>query len=135
MDVISKMNIEINTIPAFFITGILIGILFDIFRISRKTFKTPNIVIYIEDILFWVLTGVLILFTIFTFTTGEIRLYMIVILILGAILYFLSISKYFIKINVKILKYIKSIISFCIKPIIKLTDLINFNKFKKIFKK
>lgn len=52
----------------FFITGICIGILFDIFRISRKTFKTPDLLIYVEDIAFWVLAGLLILFTIFTFT-------------------------------------------------------------------
>ena len=61
----------INTlyIPrVFFIRGICIGILFDIFRISRKTFKTPDLLIYVEDIAFWVLAGLLILFTIFTFT-------------------------------------------------------------------
>lgn len=61
------MNNIIYILLSFFITGVLIGILFDVFRISRKAFKLPDWIIYIEDILFWIITGVLILFTIFTF--------------------------------------------------------------------
>ena len=45
----------------FVINGFLIGILFDIFRILRKSFKTKDIITYIEDILFWILTGLLLL--------------------------------------------------------------------------
>ena len=122
------MNNQIYIILAFFITGICIGILFDIFRITRKSFKTPNLLIYIEDILFWVLTGFLLLFTIFTFTTGEIRLYMIIILMLGSFIYFLSISKYFVLINSKILNFIKSIINFLLNPVKKLIKFKNFSK-------
>ena len=56
------------TLMAFFITGVCISIIFDIFRISRKEFKTPNIVIYMEDILFWFISGAGILYTFFNFT-------------------------------------------------------------------
>ena len=48
----------------FSITGILIGALFDIFRALRKSFKTSNIITYIEDIVFWLLTGTLIIYNI-----------------------------------------------------------------------
>ena len=40
----------------FIINGLIIGILFDLFRILRKSFKTTNTITYIEDILFWLLT-------------------------------------------------------------------------------
>ena len=33
----------------FMISGLIIGILFDLFRILRKSFKTPDIITYIED--------------------------------------------------------------------------------------
>ncbi len=122
------MNNQIYIVLAFFVTGICIGILFDIFRVTRKTFKTPNILIYIEDVLFWILTGILLLFTIFTFTTGEIRLYMIIILLLGSFIYFSIISKYFMLINSKILNFIKSTIIFILNPLKKL------RKMKKFFK-
>lgn len=121
---------QIYTLLAFLITGICIGILFDIFRISRKTFKTPNFLIYIEDILFWILTGILILFTIFTFTTGEIRLYMIIIMISGSFIYFICISKYFILINTKILDFFKSIICVILTPFKKISK-----KFELFWKK
>ncbi|MBR1653557.1 MAG: spore cortex biosynthesis protein YabQ [Clostridia bacterium] len=62
------MTNTVYTLIAFFITGICISIIFDIFRISRKEFKTANIIIYLEDILFWILSGAGILFTIFNFT-------------------------------------------------------------------
>lgn len=49
----------------FIINGILIGILFDCFRILRKSFKTSDLITYIEDILFWVIAGIVTLYFIF----------------------------------------------------------------------
>ena len=40
----------------FIVNGILIGLLFDFFRIARKVFRTNDIITYIQDILFWILT-------------------------------------------------------------------------------
>ena len=48
----------------FILNGFLIGILFDIFRILRKSFKTKDIVTYIEDILFWIITGIFLLYSV-----------------------------------------------------------------------
>lgn len=39
----------------FILNGLLIGILFDFFRILRKSFKTPDFITYIQDICFWIL--------------------------------------------------------------------------------
>ena len=103
----------------FIINGLVIGLLFDCFRILRRTFKTSNIVTYIQDILFWILTGFILLYSIFTFSNGEIRLYMFIGVILGCILYMLLFSNYFIKINVKILTVIKSILTVIIQTILK----------------
>ena len=49
----------------FIVTGILIGLLFDIFRILRKSFHTSDIITYIQDILFWLLAGSMIIFYIY----------------------------------------------------------------------
>lgn len=129
------MQNDLHAVIAYFITGIVIGILFDIFRITRRTFNTPNILTYIEDILFWILSGMLLLYVIFTFTTGEIRLYMIIILIIGAIIYFISISKYIILINTKIIQFIKKALYLVFKPIISLTkNIISLCRKKLIYK-
>ena len=94
----------------FMVNGIIIGILFDFFRILRKSFKTADLITYIEDILFWILTGIILLYSIFVFSNGEIRLFMFLAVILGTIIYMLIASKYVIKINVTIIKFIKKIL-------------------------
>ena len=80
----------------FSLTGVIIGILFDFFRILRRTIKTSNFITYIEDILFWILTGFLILYNIWYFNNGEIRIYMFLGIILGLTLYMLIFSKLFV---------------------------------------
>lgn len=94
----------------FTINGIIIGLLFDIFRILRRSFKTSDVMTYIQDILFWILTGLILLYSIFTFSNGEIRFYMFLGVFLGCLIYMLLFSKYFIKINVKIILVLKKII-------------------------
>ena len=95
----------------FIISGIIIGIFFDIFRILRKSFHTSDIITYIEDIIFWIITGIFLIFIIFKFTDGQIRLYNIAGLICGCTIYMIFISKFFIKIHVKILLFVKKVIS------------------------
>ena len=102
---------QANLFLIFTINGILIGLLFDIFRILRKSFKTSDIITYCEDLLFWILTGLLLLYSIFTFNAGEIRFYMFLAVFCGCIIYMLLFSKYFIEINVKIILTIKKIIT------------------------
>ena len=92
----------------FFLTGCIIGILFDIFRILRKSFKTSDFVTYIEDIIFWLMSGFILIYSIFIFNNGELRIYLFLGLILGLVAYLLIISKYFILINVKAILTLKS---------------------------
>lgn len=127
-------NITINQTYLFFIfilNGILIGIIFDIFRILRKSFKTSNLITYIEDTLFWVISAFSVLYNLFIFNNGEIRSYIFIGIILGVLLYMLIFSKHIIKISVKIVTFFKNIIykilkiitypiNFCIKIVKKL---------------
>lgn len=98
--------------------GILIVLIFDIFRIFRKSFKTPDIITTIEDIIFCIITGFVLIFSIFKFNDGEIRLYIFLGLLIGGIIYTISISKPFIKVNVTIIKSIKKLIIKTVKIII-----------------
>ena len=106
---------QANLFLIFTLEGITIGLIFDIFRILRKSFKTSDIVTYIEDILFWLITGILLLYTIFVFNYGEIRFFMFVGIFLGAMLYMLLISRYVIKISVTVIEILKKIITFIFK--------------------
>lgn len=105
---------------AFTVTGIVIGVLFDIFRILRKSFKTADWLTTLQDILFWILAGFVILFSIFKFNNGEIRSYIFVGIALGVLIYMLTLSKYIVKYSVIIIKFIKKIVSYPINLILKI---------------
>lgn len=94
----------------FIATGVIISILFDFFRILRKSFKTSDIITYIEDLIFWILTGMIILYSIFTFNNGEIRLFIFLAIVIGSITYMVLFSSFVIKVNVTIIKFSKNII-------------------------
>ena len=104
------INNQAQLFLVFIINGIIIGILFDFFRILRKSFKTNDITTYIEDFLFWILTGFSILFTLFKFNNGEIRLYMFFAIAIGILFYILIFSSYIIKLNVSIIFFLKKTI-------------------------
>ena len=124
----------------FSLTGVVIGILFDFFRILRRSFKTSNIITYVEDILFWILTGVLILYNIWYFNNGEIRIYMFLGIIMGLLIYMLTLSNIIVSLFSKILKMLIRILEIPFKTIISIfhkiiTIIIKiFNKFKKKIK-
>ena len=103
----------------YIISGMLIGILFDIFRVLRKSFNTKDFFTYIEDIIFWIITGLFLIFVIFRFNNGEIRGYSICGILLGIAIYIFSISKIFIKINVKIITFLKKIITYIYRFVIR----------------
>lgn len=123
------MQNEIYIFIAFILNGFLIGIIFDCFRILRKSFKTPDIVTYIEDVLFGITTGLIVLYSIFKFNNGELRLYLFLGIFIGILLYLLIFSKIFMKISIHLILFLKKIINFII--IIPLKNIYKF--FKKVF--
>lgn len=116
----------------FVVIGLIIGLLFDIFRILRISFKTKDFVTYIEDILFWIITGILVLYSIFIFNNGEIRFFIFIGIVIGVILYIMLFSSFIIKYSVYIINFIKKVVRVVLKIIvIPIKCLIKV--FKKIF--
>ena len=119
----------------FVITGISIGLLFDMFRILRKSFHTADWITYIQDILFWILAGSIMLFSIFTFNHGEIRSYVFIGVLIGVVIYILALSKFFVKSSVAIILFFKKILSYPIHLIEKIVKVIIINPILFIMKK
>lgn len=110
----------------FILNGLIIGFLFDFFRILRKIIKTSDFVTYMQDFIFWILTGVIILYFIFTFNNGEIRLFLFLGIMTGILIYMLLLSKFIIKINVAIINFFKKILEIPIKLLVKVIRKIFF---------
>lgn len=127
------MQNQVYIFTVFILNGLIIGLLFDVFRILRKSFKTPDVITYLEDFIFWILTFLLILYSIFKFNAGEIRFYIFIAIILGISTYLLIFSKPFIKVNTIIISFIKKACVFLIiKPIKYIIKLVRKIFFKPI---
>ncbi len=118
----------------FMLTGILIGLLFDAFRVLRKSFKVSDTSTIIQDVIFFIITSLLIIYTLFKFNNGVLRGYVILGITFGAGIYFLLFSKVFISINVKIIHFIKKVFKLIIKIAIFPFNLI-YKIIRKIFLK
>ena len=108
------MHNQVYAFGIFILNGFLIGLLFDIFRILRKAFKTPNFITYIEDIIFWILSGIMLLYSIFKFNNGELRAFIFIGVFLGTMLYMLVFSKLLINVSMYIINTIKIILNIII---------------------
>jgi len=73
--------------------GAVIAFLFDLFRIFRKNFRTPNIVTYIQDIVFWIAVAFIMFFVVYISNDGQLRSYIFLGAGLGVIFYGLLLSK------------------------------------------
>lgn len=129
-----------NQLFSFFIyviVGILLGFIFDIFRAFRKSVKNTNLATNIEDILFVIISFIIIAMVVQIVSKGELRFYILLGIILGILIYFLSVSKYIITgetwILKSIIKTLKNVYNFLINISKKVNCIIL--KFLKVFKK
>ena len=86
-----------------FLISILVGgvlaIIFDFFRLLRRKGNTKNYIVYIQDILYWLIVTFIIIMSAFLTNDGELRGYMFIGYILGAIIYVVTLSPYIMKIT------------------------------------
>ena len=121
---------QIKILFIFNVTGLLIGFLFDFFRIQRKVIKTNDFITYIQDVLFWIMSGIIVIISMVKFTDGGIRSYMILGIIVGIVLYFVFISKYIMAVSLNIVRFFTKILSFLVYPLKKIHEIM-----KKCWKK
>lgn len=119
---------------ASIILGILIGILYDLFRFIRRIIKHSNFATYVEDLLFWILIIFISYVTLLHIANGEIRLYFFIGIFIGYATNYLIISDFIINIYMLIFKGIHNILLIILKPI-KLTAKTCYTPTKYIFKK
>lgn len=108
----------------FFIVGTIIGLIFDLFRVIRKCFKTPDSITLLEDLIFISISGSLIIYGIIIINNGEIRLFLFLAIFLGMLIYFLTISNLYVIILYEIVNLCKKILKMpllCLKKLYKYT--------------
>ncbi|MDZ4957047.1 spore cortex biosynthesis protein YabQ, partial [Clostridium perfringens] len=79
------IGIQFDIVIYSIVSGILIGVLFDLYNIIRGV-KIPKIIIIIEDVLFWILTAIIVftflLYINYAFLGPYVYIFMIITLII-----------------------------------------------------
>ena len=104
--------------------------IFDVFRGFRCRVKSANGIIVMQDILLWLAELAVVYYTVFRVNNAKIRAYEAVALICGAVIYFLTLSQYTIKLVSGITSFGLKILSAILFPAKKAVAFV-FGLFKK----
>jgi len=91
------------------LTGAAIGLLYDVFRIIRKTAPHSGFVVQLEDLFFWIAATGLTFYYMLHRNFGEIRPFVLIGFALGLVLYFATLSRLVLIVFVAIINYLKKV--------------------------
>ncbi|MBM7855979.1 spore cortex biosynthesis protein YabQ [Desulfohalotomaculum tongense] len=103
---------------AFFITiaiGMLAGFMFDLYRVVGRLLKLKKWGTMLGDLLYWLILTPVVFVILLWGNWGEVRLYVIIGLSLGAVLYLQYPSKYIVPLIGKLIDGIKGLIKLVVK--------------------
>ena len=98
---------------AFFLSSMIVGVLlillYDVFRISRRVIKHGVIWIGVEDFFYWVICVIAVFLLLYKENEGRIRGFSFLGMLLGMGIYYLLFSRFIMKLGV-----------WCLKPVVKI---------------
>ena len=95
------INVQFNIIVFSLIGGIITGVMFDIYRIARGLCNI-KIIVVMEDILFWILSGIIIFTFLLYANYAFLTPYVYILILVSVFFYIKCISRYFYDIEIKI---------------------------------
>lgn len=101
----SEIYGELELFGICLVVGIVIGFLYDGFRILRLLFVHRDILVDLEDLCFWILTTWLVFRTLFVYNEGALRGYAFMGMIVGFIGYLFTLSRLLIGLIKRIVPY------------------------------
>lgn len=92
------------------LTGVVLSAVYDIFRILRRVRSHGWFLIAVEDFFYWIGSALYIFFILMRDNDGVIRWFFVFGILMGMLVYNLTISQYLVKILSKIIKWILDIV-------------------------
>lgn len=96
--------------------GILIGILFDFYRISNCLLRPPIMVTRISDLLFWLLMTAVVFYSLLLGNWGEVRAYIILGLIFGLIIHVRCFSQTLLRLANRFFRFLGHLVKTLARP-------------------
>ena len=119
-------DIQFNIILYALLAGILTGLMFDLYRIIRGS-KVPKFIVVIEDILFWVLSAMIVFAFLLYTNYAFLGAYVYVFMIISLALYMKFISNSCLKLELKIVSVLGKIFRVIFKNVIYPFKIIIYN--------
>ncbi len=94
---------QFNLIVYSVLAGVLTGVLFDIYRIIRGMESPSKVLTFIEDILFWIWCSLIVFVFLLKYNYALLGVYVYVFMGITLVIYLKTLSKYFRRIQHKIL--------------------------------
>jgi len=101
-----SINKQLMLILLSIIAGLIIGIMFDIYRLIRGIESPNKVITFIEDILFWVFNAIIVFIFLFLYNYAYIGFYVYLWIIAGLGIYLKFLSRVIIKVFNKIFNVI-----------------------------
>ena len=108
---------ELRTVSIAFGSGVLIIFVYDLLRIFRRVISHGNVWIGVEDFLFWIWTSLWTFSMLYRTNDGSLRIYTILAMVFGMIVYYNTVSEFFVKYMGKNLKKVLAMLSYPLKQL------------------
>ena len=115
---ILSMSSQAATFFATAAAGVVLGVLYDVFRILRRVLRHKTAATTIEDAIFWIISTLLMFIFLLERNFGDIRGFIFMGLALGAVLYFTMLSRFLTKFAMAVLRWLRRMLLAIILPII-----------------
>lgn len=107
---IMSMGWQVKLFLLTVLIGIIFGIVYDVIKTMRKIFAHSNIIIQIEDFIYWIVISSAMFLIMLNKNSGQVRGFCIGGTLLGMLLYSILLSKFVVKSLVSILNFVAKII-------------------------
>ena len=100
------MGNQILTFATMIGVGLFLGLLFDMYRVSLGKRRQNRILIWTMDLLYWLVCVLVVFFALLFTNGGELRFYIFIGLVSGALFYYRLLSRYVIAFLMKVLVFL-----------------------------
>lgn len=95
---------QLNTFLLIAATGILLGMLFDTYRVLRGYYRPPWLITSITDLLYWLVAAGIAFLALIMGNWGELRFYVFIAMFAGVAAYYRLASRHFLKMIIMLFK-------------------------------
>ena len=111
---------QFTAVLAFLVCGVLCGALFDALKVKRHLFGSPGVILFADDLLFMLSSGILLIFCAFAFNDGNFKWYETPCMLTGFGVYRLTLSRPVIWVLFAVIDGTKKLIKRLLRPVLRL---------------